>query len=262
MVQGSKSPLCLLYRPAGGTGQAREIRIEGAASTEKLSTTTELHVLSPAFYSRFVQYGSTHEAFDREAWFGNPLNHTVSISNSELLLSVLQESRLAHNTSEATIHGERGMLEQWRWDILRNLRTAPPTPSYQDERSTKVEMHITDIRPVPRLSPLDSFVMQQCPDRDVYRRALCQQFLAERLAFGSTSIVNAADIGLRLAFSYLAIWSLFRMYSIEDGTYLNLGSLHVQVMLAAQGLLGTGVHLWRFVKGLQSAQQRLSGLQS
>ncbi|KAF2093800.1 hypothetical protein NA57DRAFT_25866, partial [Rhizodiscina lignyota] len=192
-VDNSVVPLRVTYKPAGGPA---DTFCSGAVSDNKPDSSRylEIRVLTPAFYSRFVHYSYTSEAFDRESLFTDEKNRTVWISDPELLYLLFPNREQSSDVS-STLH-RASRLDSVRWKVHKTLRCSPAPPAYPVMPASP-EMRITDIRPSV-LSPLDSFVQSSCSDGWLYRRCCTTLFLANRFAFGIPEIVSAVDLGVRI----------------------------------------------------------------
>jgi hypothetical protein len=162
----------------------------------------EIHVLTPAFYSRLVHYASTAEAFDRECIFTDEKNRTCWISRPELLAQLISQSRAV--LSGNTPLSGRGQLNKFQWSLLERLRCAPAEPAYNTTPKNS-ESNLVDIRPA-RLSDLDNFVISQQGKTYTgeYRRIVTKLFLAQRFCFGFPQVITLVDVMLRISLCYLA----------------------------------------------------------
>lgn len=164
----------------------------------------ELRVLTPVFYSRFIHYAHTSEAFDRECIFTDKRNRTVWISNPEMLSLLLPKSKVPPPEEEA--RGiKRNQLEELRWALLRKLRCPLPEPAYPvTPRSPSFD--IDDIRTLP-FSDLDIFARSRHGRfiAGLYRRAVTRVFLAQRVALGFVEVVDGIDLLLRILICFLGL---------------------------------------------------------
>ncbi|KAK8201639.1 hypothetical protein IWZ01DRAFT_443174 [Phyllosticta capitalensis] len=193
-----QSPLRVSYTPTPGMGSP-EIFTSSKMPTSACED-IEIRVLTPAFYSRFVHYSHSSEAFDRECIFTAEKNRTVWISRPELLpdlpLGKLEKATGAKGEPGKSLLG---------WTLVKRLRCPPAAPSYPDKNEATgiYSCDPEDIR-VQKFSPLDEFVHERCSDASVYRRCLLKLFLAQRYAAGFTEILDLFDFALRLGLAYLS----------------------------------------------------------
>ncbi|KAF2707880.1 hypothetical protein K504DRAFT_435967 [Pleomassaria siparia CBS 279.74] len=163
----------------------------------------ELRVLNPSFYSRFVHYAHTSEAFDRECLFVDNKNRTMEISEPNLLPPLLSDPK-SPTLEEKTWTSRRSYLDEKRWAFLRYLRCPPPAPVYPEIPISPPDVHVSDIRSLP-FSDMDKLVRQpsNLHFAGLYRRTVTKIFLAQRFAFGFVEIVGAVDFLLRVWLCYV-----------------------------------------------------------
>ncbi|KAF3041303.1 hypothetical protein E8E12_004590 [Didymella heteroderae] len=159
----------------------------------------EICILTPAFYSRFVHYAYTSEAFDRECIFTDERNRTCWISRPELLAELLTQA--ASTVSRSTVW--RGRLDEAKWLLLKKLRCAPAEPAYNATPKSS-EFRLEDIR-AAKHSEMDTFVKAQRPKyAGEFRRIVTKLFLAQRFCFGFPQVITLMDLTLRIMLCYLA----------------------------------------------------------
>jgi hypothetical protein len=162
----------------------------------------EIRVLTPAFYSRFVHYAYTSEAFDRECIFTEEKNRTMWISQPGLLPLLLNSPSFSPASSGSNVW--RGYLDELRWTLLRKLRCAPATSAYSILSPSGAEFVAADIRSLP-FSDMDLFVRSSSGRAyaGAYRRCVTKLFLARRLGLGFADIPGPLDMIVRLLLCYL-----------------------------------------------------------
>ncbi|KAF9728806.1 hypothetical protein PMIN06_005993 [Paraphaeosphaeria minitans] len=155
----------------------------------------DIRVLTGAFYSRFVHYSHTSEAFDRECLFTDEKNRTLWISQPGLLPELLPKRLEDLKEQEGFV--ERSFLDELRWTLLRKLRCPPADPAYPiSPRSAQFDLD--DIRE-HNFSELDRYV-RGTPGMHYaghYRRTVTKLFLAQRYALGFTEVIDLLDFCLR-----------------------------------------------------------------
>lgn len=178
----------------------------------------EIRVLTPAFYSRFVHYAFTSEAFDRERIFTDEKNRTLWISHPQLLPALLnkRDSAIADDAVEAECSSHlRSHLDELRWKLLRKLRCAPAAPAYAVSTPSKAEFTTTeDVRSLPD-SALDQFV-RISRNKDIageYRRIVTKLFLAERFGFGFAEVLGMMDLLVRTTLCWVAASQFVAMHA-------------------------------------------------
>lgn len=162
----------------------------------------EIHVQTGAFYSRFVHYSHTSEAFDRESLFTDEKNRTLWISQPDLLPELLHKRTLA-DLEEQEGFVERSYLTELRWTLLRKLRCPPADPAYPITPKS-AEFNMDDIRE-HSFSEVDRFVRGPAGMHYAgqYRRAATKLFLAQRYALGFTEVIDLLDFCLRAILCWL-----------------------------------------------------------
>ncbi|KAH6621772.1 hypothetical protein C7974DRAFT_397115 [Boeremia exigua] len=153
----------------------------------------EIRILTPAFYSRFVHYAYTSEAFDRECIFTDEKNRTCWVSRPELLAQLITQS--APVKSQST--GQNGVINELRWSLLQKLRCAPAESAYNTNPKGS-EVRLEDIR-ASKHSDMDAFVHSQGGRAyaGTYRRIVAKLFFAQRFCLGFPQIITLVDWVLR-----------------------------------------------------------------
>lgn len=168
----------------------------------------EIRVLTPVFYSRFVHYAHTWEAFDREGIFTDERNRTLWISNPELLPLLLQKPRVPVSENYKSSRVKRSRLEDMMWSLLKRLRCPPPQVAYPV--ATRLpSFNADDIRAIP-FSDVDIFVrsLHGRSSAALYRRTVMRMFLAQRFTFGFIGLVDALDLAFRILLCYIGATAL------------------------------------------------------
>ncbi|KAK7556128.1 hypothetical protein IWX92DRAFT_370363 [Phyllosticta citricarpa] len=191
-----QSPLRVSYSPPPGMGTPE------VSTSSKLPASAcediEIRVLTPAFYSRFVHYSHSSEAFDRECIFTEERNRTVWISRPELLPDLpLGKLETPSDSKGKVRNGRLG------WTVVKRLRCPPAAPSYPN-KDESIESHTHEDIRVQKFSPLDEYVYEYCSDSHIYRRCLIKLFLAQRYFAGFTEVLDFVDTALRLGLAYLS----------------------------------------------------------
>jgi hypothetical protein len=166
-----------------------------------------IRVLTPAFYSRFVHYAYTSEAFDRESIFTDERNRTLWISQPHLLPLLLNKSTSVEAKEYPNV--KRSFLDELRWNLLRKLRCAPASPPYAVFTPSKAEFMTEDVRALP-FSELDQY-MRSVRGSSVpveYRRIVTKFFLAQRFGFGFAEVLGMVDRVVRVLLCCLGAYQL------------------------------------------------------
>ncbi|KAK8182887.1 hypothetical protein BC567DRAFT_192814 [Phyllosticta citribraziliensis] len=227
-----QSPLRVSYSPPPGMGTSETF------PSSKLPTSAsediEIRVLTPAFYSRFVHYAHSSEAFDRECIFTEERNRTVWISRPELLPD-LPLAKL-DNSVDSKDKDRNGRLG---WALVKKLRCPPAAASYPDKVDS-IKTHTREDIRVQKFSPLDEYVHEHCPDTHIYRRCLVKLFLAQRYVAGFTEVLDFVDKAVRVGLTCL---SLYLVRSVGDGS-------HNYSYIAWTIFMANLVHSWGIAKEL------------
>jgi len=167
----------------------------------------EIRVLTPAFYSRFVHYAYTSEAFDRECIFTDEKNRTLWISRPQLLPLLVDKPSEAH-INQAFV-AKRSYFDELRWKLLKKLRCAPASPAYAVSTPSKTEVTTEDVLCLP-YSELDLFVRNSCGRARAgeYRRIVTKLFLALRFGLAFGEIIGLLDLIIRALFCCLAAFQI------------------------------------------------------
>jgi hypothetical protein len=179
----------------------------------------ELRVLTPAFYSRFIHYAHSSEAFDRECIFTEDKNRTLWISRPQLLPLLLNKPSFSEVDNKAQV--TRNILDEVRWTFMKKLRCAPYPPAYAVSTPSLAELVVEDVRSLP-FSELDQCVRslrgRACAGE--YRRTVTRLFLAQRFGFGYGQVIGLLDLTARVLLSYLGVMQLaaWRVQIDQAGT--------------------------------------------
>ncbi|KAF2475520.1 uncharacterized protein BDR25DRAFT_213802 [Lindgomyces ingoldianus] len=212
LVWNAVEPLHVTYHTSIPSHPKEEIATMCTPGRDIPLKRIELRVLTPIFYSRFVHYAHTSEAFDREYLFTDEKNRTIWISNPELL-HLLLPNRNTPTSEPESLGRQMSYLNELRWMLLRKLRCPPAESAYP----TKPKPPSFEISNKPSLPFSDLDLFQRGPhgrlDSGIYRRTVMQVFLAQRLAFGFVEVVNGVDFLLRTLLCYigarmLTTWAL------------------------------------------------------
>lgn len=201
----------------------------------------EIRILTPAFYSRFVHYAYTSEAFDRECIFTDEKNRTCWISRPELLAELLNQTESARLQD----FGQRSSLRELKWSFLRKLRCAPAEPAYS-ATPNNAELRLEDIR-ATRYSEMDMFV-RTCKKQNysgAYRRIVTKLFLAQRFCLGFPQIIGMLDWVLKTLLIYTAAWQLSDSAGLSRKALVGEGWWSVSKSIAAV----TAGHAYALLKG-------------
>jgi len=190
----AQEPLQVTLKTAIGTGPTQCFVTQCAPEDKPQLPALELRVLTPAFYSRFMQYSHAIEAFDKESLFTDERNRTIWVSQPTLLPILFDtKSRSRDDGLE-----RRGVFERAQWELHRQLRRPPADESHP---LTRGPSDIVDIRCSP-FSAMNVFVRTNHGNANRYRRICAKLFLAQRVAFGFTQIIDLLDLALRICMIY------------------------------------------------------------
>lgn len=237
VVKRCSTNIQVTYTSGLPDGQPRIFRSSGLSPATPPDT-LQIKVLTPAFFSRFVNYVHTSEAFDRECIFTDEKNRTIWISQPALLPNLFAAGAGA-SQQRPLQHGNGS----WKWKLVQRLRCPPATPSYPYASQTADGQ---DIRAM-NLSPLDTFVRRQCDDFGLYQRLCLRLFLGQRFACGYPEIVDTVDLILRGTLIWFGVSAIVRSLLPSD---LEESAALLDIWLASLSGLGRQslVHLWASLK--------------
>jgi hypothetical protein len=239
LVGRTSAPLCVVYTAPGGMGrcssaelmlspsarQMQKQRTNGKMKTAaKEVETLELRILTPAFYTRFVQYHHTNtlNALTSELDEGR----TFWVSRRDLLAKLVQceptglsssglelESRL----SEKGLKGKKSKgLEAGSFWLIRLLRAGRlgRVGRLLLEKMTLGGLLDGEGKKTPGggvgrengMSGMDAYVLEYENDRarEIYIGCVTRVLLAERVAFGSLGLLRAEALVMQV----LLAWAL------------------------------------------------------
>jgi hypothetical protein len=167
----------------------------------------EIRVLTPAFYSRFVHYAYTSEALDRESIFTDEKNRTLWISRPQLLPLLINKP--GHSETDARLVTIRSYFGELRWRLLKTLRCAPASSSYESSTPSRAETRTEDVRSLP-YSELDQYA-RSLSDRawaGEYRRTVTKLFLAQRFSLAFPEVVGLLDLLFRILLCCIGVFQM------------------------------------------------------
>ncbi|KAM0714793.1 hypothetical protein Q7P37_009257 [Cladosporium fusiforme] len=248
VVEGADRSLRVIYQAAHHHDSELVLYSSGYLREKEHERTLTIKILSPAFYSRFVHYSHTKEAFDREALATDEKNRTLLVEPPHLLPVLLDAVKQAKHH----IPPQRSNpLETLRWKLLRRLRCPPAAPAYpssQPQNPTIPGTTTIDIRTFPH-SELDLFTRQNPAEKPLYRRTCTKLFLSQRLTLGFPVLITALDLLLRAVFLLTAILYSSRSDAFDvlrPRAHDRAGDFFSSVVLLG---LANSVHLWSLFKG-------------
>ncbi|KAM5352434.1 hypothetical protein ACJ41O_005157 [Fusarium nematophilum] len=197
LVRQSTAPISVKYIPSGVSEVVEEVfRSPSAVDSPVPTDHLEIQILTPVFYSRFIHYAHDFEAIFCEL----TESCTLSVDNPELLPKIflkrtgppLQASSLVDYLCFQLIKS----LRRRPGKIERPLTSADPVSSSPSQA--------LDIRGF-RMSSMDAFVLEQDDVRlkKAYRAAAARLFIADRVAFGSTDLLDMMELVGRLGASWI-----------------------------------------------------------
>ncbi|CAD0112387.1 unnamed protein product [Aureobasidium uvarum] len=260
LVDTAAEPVRLTYVPAGGLGTSTTLTSKHLAKDQPPTELT-LRILTPAFYTRFAHYSHTTNALLSESLHNDPNNRTCVIENAEHLHLLLSSSK-----QSTTAKCKGGVLDQYRWHLLQNLRSAPPASANPDSATDiKDRASVQDTRKLP-LSHLDNFILSGFSDDgsytemaarqltknlptifphgdsirlgNLYRNTVTRVFVADTYLFGFEGLIDVCDVLVRVAL----IGMSFRGFASEGVVGGGYGwRLYTWAAVS-------GIHLWNVVK--------------
>lgn len=243
-TSSASKPLRVIYEPAHNPDTEIVLYSPGFTYEEAHKRTLTVKVLSPAFYSRFVHYAHTQEAFDRECLATDEMNRTVIVQPAELLPILLDAICEDYN---AKLERRGPAVDQIRWSFLRRLRCSPASQAYLMPGSDAAPYNNMDFRN-SHDSELDRFVQRYCEDRDIYRRTATKLFFAQRFALGTPALIVGMDWLIRSSMVLLSM-----VYSDHSNAVDILRPRPLKMTDAFSVAITLGlanaVHVWALLKG-------------
>lgn len=254
----------LIYQPPSRMGV--EVTFESAplrSNAKRTPAEVTIDVITPLFYSRFVYYAHSTEAFDREGVQAHESNRTVSVTDMHVLGAILEAKgpRVSRNCNISVLPSF-DYIDRLRWQVLKSLRLPPPPMDYPDhgilrsptdrpstdERRAEINApghalayRKSDIRTFG-LSPLDVHVRQATTFSNKYLRSVLQLFVAERICLGQPVVLAILDLLLRTCLIYLSVSSMDQ--GADKSKLSSTGHQVNRIVLA--GLC----HYWSLLKGV------------
>ncbi|CEJ82513.1 hypothetical protein VHEMI02574 [[Torrubiella] hemipterigena] len=203
VVESSKEPLAVKYTPSGITNYV-PTTYRSPTSAQVDPRIIELQVLTPAFYSRIVQYTNTSRAIIEEAEQDLTI-WTDDVATLGQLFTVMESNDSTNNWFLESVYFRAiQLLRRLPERISRPLTSAETTPMPQKDCET---------RPY-RASSMDVFFSKASrPLKTSYRQATLQQLITERFFLG---IPELLPVGILLA----KIGMFFAVKTAVRGTFL------------------------------------------
>ena len=241
LVNTSSEPIQINYQTAIPDVPDQVITSDQSSGRDRNVKKLDIHVTTPAFYSRFVHYAHTSEALDRECLFTDEKNRTLWISQPELLPLLLPKQSRDKNIEMAA---KRSFLAELRWKLMKRLRCQPAEPAYPVTPKSAT-FDVDDIRTLP-YSDFDRFVRGDVGTvvAGDYRRMVTKIFLAQRVMLGFVEMVDVLDLGLRVGLCWVATKGMASL-SVSDRQAWSTELLRMMSMV----LCVAGCHLYGLVKG-------------
>lgn len=233
LVDRSNGKLEVIYKSGLDSAKVQTF-LSGTTDQTSPAERLEISVLSPVFFSRFVHYAHTVEAFDRECIFTDEMNRTVSVSRPELLPLLFSADRKPYTQREPDF------IDRLRWNIHQQLRCPPASPTYLFPHTG---VTVQDIRSFT-ISPLDRFVQLSELDSSLYRRQCSRLFLAQRFAFGFTEVVDILEMLVRVTLLAFAVSA-----TMKPSSQHLMGNRSFIVNAAQELMMINSVNGWAYLKG-------------
>ncbi|KAF2832612.1 hypothetical protein CC86DRAFT_341260 [Ophiobolus disseminans] len=204
LVHQSQQPFSITLHTAIPTESTQTIATTHQPARNRETRKLEITVLTPAFYSRFVHYAHTSEAFDRECIFTDEKNRTLWVSQPQLLAVLINESR--HVEAGSGVVVKRSYFHELRWKLIKKLRCAPALPADAVSTPSNAEATAEDVRSLP-YSELDLYVrsFRGRVWAKEYRRIVTKLFLAQRFGLGFAEVIDLLDFAVRALLCCLAV---------------------------------------------------------
>ncbi|CAD0090756.1 unnamed protein product [Aureobasidium mustum] len=264
LVDSASEPLQLKYTPAGGLGTCITLTSKNVTE-DQVPKQLGLKVLTPAFYTRFVHYAHTSSAFLRESLSNSRDNRTCVFENAENLHLILKT--LDSTTPGLAVDG-LATVDQYRWRLLQNLRSAPP-PTANPDSSTRIGDRASeqDDHTLP-FSNLDCFVQTRFANDEkyamvaaqrlskniptlfkqwsskqlghIYRDVVTKVFVADTYLFGFEGLIGVLDFAIRVLL--VIVW--FKVSASDEVVHRGIG------WQLCKWVAVNGLHLWDAVKSI------------
>ncbi|KAJ6443275.1 hypothetical protein O9K51_04454 [Purpureocillium lavendulum] len=206
-VQQSPNAVSVTYIPSGVTDIDKEVYVSAAAEKGPgEAEQIEMRVLTPIFYTRFVRYAHDFEAIFSEL----TENGTIWVDKPHVLPDIFLKK------GASPLHAS-GLVDFATFKLIQRLRRRPdriPFASTSVDPPVSSSSRVIDIRDF-RISPMDAYILAHDDDavKRTYQSAVLRVLMADHLFLGSTELLGAVLLGLRLAICYLSATSLDRVLS-------------------------------------------------
>ncbi|QPC77596.1 hypothetical protein HYE68_008348 [Fusarium pseudograminearum] len=195
LVERSPTPVVVRYTPSGDAEVSEEVlRSPLATDSSESANEIKIKILTPVFYSRFVQY-----AHDSEAVFCELAEAcTFWTDKPEQLTKVFLKK------GSPSLHASSIVEYAW-FQLIKNMRRRPQKIERPLTSAGKLPPPTTgiDIRGF-RISSMDAFVLGQedAKVKRAYRKAVLRVFVADRITFGSTALLGMMELLGRAGISW------------------------------------------------------------
>ncbi|PBP16857.1 hypothetical protein BUE80_DR012387 [Diplocarpon rosae] len=175
-------------------------RMSTNSLTCKRDTEVELHILTPLFYTRLVQYPTIIDALQGELQSGIVSFSSDLLTSLDLTATLLDEKMSKNGKTQVKKLGKATvLLSQFlslALNIVANLRTPPRAIAIPlKERSAFKPLsptHSPKISSKPELNPFDIFILNNAsfPERKQYVKALLRLSIARYFALGFVEVLD------------------------------------------------------------------------
>ncbi|KAF2663719.1 DUF1365-domain-containing protein [Microthyrium microscopicum] len=189
VVSSSQQPVTIIL--SGSIFSPQTIGTEGSTDGKPPPQQIEIRILSPEFFTRMVHYHTILQAIQCEGSLAEEKSRTIEVSLLDSLSLLLTETKLTNTLPQLAI------VSRLRWTTMTSLRCTPPDLAYSRKDKSPIQTGTG-------FSVLDEFVISNDSEGEAesYRRIATKLFLAKRLAFGLTEVMDLLDFGMRVLFTY------------------------------------------------------------
>ena len=211
VVHNSRTPLSLKYSASGLLSEAEMICTSHHNADSQAYEHLELRVLTPKFYSRFIQYNNSLEGISSEL----REHKTIWMNKPELLHVIFFRSRFAR-LGPNSVSFSNFLFSA----LVMQLRRQPPKALIDSDLAERPQTVPSSYKNEGAdVSSLESYLMMQ-PENGLnmpYKSAMIQQLIADRFFKGRVDWLErgilAARLGIALAFAsslsqIRTLWSL------------------------------------------------------
>lgn len=195
LARQSGRPLSVKYHTSGLQSGTERVFTSSYGKGAKRGEVSELRILTPAFYSRFVQYENDMDAVTTEL----NIHKTIWVDNPQLLLCIFGNMSIAPRPMS--------FADRLFASLLRKLRHRPTRSTLDSALQDASLTCRVMVKPKDRLSTMDAYIMLHESEelKWRYQWATFRQLVADRYFAGRIGLLDRIADMVRVGIAWACI---------------------------------------------------------